>query len=90
MRHPPLVQLARIRRIVGKSQTQVGDDAGFNQRYISDLEHGLQPYHPSHAQRIAAVLGVPPDALTSAQVRIEVSSISGAITVQAVPSEPNR
>lgn len=75
-----LRHLAQIRRFKGISQNALGQLAGFGQSYISALERGLKPADPSHTVRIAAVLDVPTDALTSDELTI-CTSPSGVVSV---------
>lgn len=52
--------LRRYRAESGWSQAVLAQRAGngFSQPYVSDLERGLRPSHPSHVARLAEALGV--------------------------------
>jgi transcriptional regulator with XRE-family HTH domain len=77
-----LRHLAQIRRFRGISQAALGRRAGLGQSYISALERGLQPSDPRHVVRIAAELGVEPEALTAAEMTI-CTSPSCVVSVYA-------
>jgi len=79
----PLHQLVYVRRARGLSQAQLGHDAGFDQRYISELELGRRPIDPDHVVRIAAILGVEPAALSTERITI-CTSPSGVVIVNHV------
>jgi transcriptional regulator with XRE-family HTH domain len=77
----PLRQLARIRRAVGLTQGDLAKRAGLNQQDVSMFERGLLP-DPNHVLRLAAVLGVEPEALSAGRITIECTSITNTIAVR--------
>jgi transcriptional regulator with XRE-family HTH domain len=79
----PLRQLARIRVNKGFSQTELARRAGLpSQQTVSLLERGVPPADPDQVIRLAAVLGVEPQALWAPQLTI-CTSPSGNVTVKS-------
>jgi transcriptional regulator with XRE-family HTH domain len=82
-----LTNLSAIRRAIGYSQAELARRAGFDQSYVSRLERGLVPSDVAHAERLAGVLGVAVNLLFAHRIQINVTSPSGAVTVNAVTAE---
>ncbi len=53
----------RERKRLGKSQEELALDAGMKRAYLSDLERGTRNRSVKAIARLAAALGVEPDAL---------------------------
>lgn len=79
--------LIKLRRATGKSKNEVIDESKISRPIYFDLEKGLRRLTPTHAAKLAPVLGVPIDDLLKLSIKNRMSQEELGVAAEAAMEE---